>query len=75
MITLFFGTFSQFDVQNGFLSVVVITCASHAQGHQFEPGRKHNLFFKHTALFSQMDIDPVQLPILKLVPLMLNSLN
>ena len=24
-----------------FLSVVVITCASHAQGRRFEPGRKH----------------------------------
>ena len=27
--------------QDGFLSVVVITCASHAQGRRFEPGRKH----------------------------------
>ena len=25
----------------GFRSVVVITCASHAQGPRFEPGRKH----------------------------------
>ena len=28
-----------------FLSVVVITCASHAQGRRFEPGRKQNYFF------------------------------
>ena len=27
-----------------FLSVAVITCASHAQGRRFEPGRKHNFF-------------------------------
>ena len=26
----------------GFLSVVVITCASHAQGRRFQPGRKQN---------------------------------
>ena len=26
-----------------FLSVAVITCASHAQGRRFEPGRKHLL--------------------------------
>ena len=29
----------------GFLSVAVITCASHAQGRRFEPGRKQNYFF------------------------------
>ena len=28
---------------SSFLSVVVITCASHAQGRRFEPGRKHAL--------------------------------
>ena len=28
-----------------FLSVVVITCALHAQGRRFEPGRKHCVFF------------------------------
>ena len=27
--------------RNSFLSVAVITCASHAQGRRFEPGRKH----------------------------------
>ena len=27
-----------------FLSVVVITCALHAQGRRFEPGRKHSIF-------------------------------
>ena len=27
-----------------FLSVAVITCASHAQGRRFEPGRKHPYF-------------------------------
>ena len=26
-----------------FRSVVVITCASHAQGHRFDPGRKHKI--------------------------------
>ena len=29
---------------SGFLSVAVITCASHAQGRRFEPGRKHPCF-------------------------------
>ena len=29
-----------------FLSVAVITCASHAQGRRFEPGRKHQYFPK-----------------------------
>ena len=28
-----------------FLSVVVITCASHAQGRRFEPGRKQCFLF------------------------------
>ena len=28
----------------GFLSVAVITCASHAQGCRFEPGRKQSFF-------------------------------
>ena len=28
-----------------FLSVVVITCASHAQGRRFEPGRKQINYF------------------------------
>ena len=30
----------------GFRSVVVITCASHAQGPRFEPGRQHRFFWK-----------------------------
>ena len=29
--------------RKSFLSVAVITCASHAQGRRFEPGRKHYL--------------------------------
>ena len=36
----FFSANMPYD-QDGFLSVVVITCASHAQGRRFEPGRKH----------------------------------
>ena len=28
----------------GFVSVVVITCASHAQGRRFEPGTKQYFF-------------------------------
>ena len=28
-----------------FLSVAVITCASHAQGRRFEPGRKQENYF------------------------------
>ena len=32
-----------------FLSVAVITCASHAQGRRFEPGRKHRLLFEESA--------------------------
>ena len=34
-----------------FLSVVVITCASHAQGRRFEPGRKHCNFFEAKTSF------------------------
>ena len=34
-----------FSVIPGFLSVAVITCASHAQGRRFEPGRKQIYFF------------------------------
>ena len=36
--------------QRCFRSVVVITCASHAQGRRFEPGRKQLLFFVTTLL-------------------------
>ena len=32
------------DLKQGFLSVAVITCASHAQGRRFEPGREQNIF-------------------------------
>ena len=32
------------DPFDSFRSVVVITCALHAQGPRFEPGRKHFLF-------------------------------
>ena len=31
--------------QISFRSVAVITCASHAQGPRFDPGRKHFLIF------------------------------
>ena len=34
----------------GFRSVVVITCASHAQGRRFEPGRKQNFWCGHKDL-------------------------
>ena len=32
-------------IDNSFRSVVVITCALHAQGPRFEPGRKQNTIF------------------------------
>ena len=35
-----------FGIRFGFRSVVVITCASHAQGPRFEPGRNHGIFAK-----------------------------
>ena len=35
----------------GFRSVVVITCASHAQGPRFEPGRKQVLFLIFNKVF------------------------
>ena len=35
--------------QASFCSVVVITCASHAQGPQFEPGRKHTKYVAEPA--------------------------
>ena len=39
----FFSANMPYD-QDGFLSVVVITCASHAQGRRFDPGRKQTLY-------------------------------
>ena len=33
-----------------FRSVVVITCASHAQGPRFDPGRKHDCFCPYTMI-------------------------
>ena len=33
-----------------FVSVVVITCASHAQGRRFEPGTKHKSFASRLSL-------------------------
>ena len=38
---------------NSFLSVVVITCASHAQGRRFEPGRKQSLCFTSLTYLSK----------------------
>ena len=35
---------------SSFLSVAVITCASHAQGRRFEPGRKHPNFASSDSL-------------------------
>ena len=32
-------------IDNSFRSVVVITCALHAEGPRFEPGRKQNTIF------------------------------
>ena len=34
---------------SSFLSVAVITCASHAQGRRFEPGRKQNFILSMAA--------------------------
>ena len=39
------------DVTSGFRSVVVITCASHAQGRRFEPGRKQGQYLFGWYLF------------------------
>ena len=36
--------------QQGFRSVVVITCALHAQGPRFEPGRKQFFFQQQQVL-------------------------
>ena len=38
---------------HSFLSVVVITCASHAQGRRFEPGRKQSLCFTSLTYLSK----------------------
>ena len=40
---------------SSFLSVAVITCASHAQGRRFEPGRKHPYFASSTTKASLAD--------------------
>ena len=45
----FFGSCLSYS----FLSVVVITCASHAQGRRFEPGRKQK-FFSPTSISSKI---------------------
>ena len=47
MLTLWSNT------EISFLSVVVITCASHAQGRRFEPGRKQTLCFSYFTYFSK----------------------
>ena len=39
------ATMYSLNHSSGFRSVVVITCASHAQGRRFEPGRKHAVLF------------------------------
>ena len=39
-----------------FVSVVVITCASHAQGRRFEPGRKQSLCFYLFYIFVQENV-------------------
>ena len=41
----------------GFLSVAVITCASHAQGRRFEPGRKHPSFASSASLAFVVEVD------------------
>ena len=40
-----------------FLSVAVITCASHAQGRRFEPGRKHPYFASSGCLAFVVEVD------------------
>ena len=40
---------------SGFRSVVVITCASHAQGRRFEPGRKHMFWVQLLGLKGCLD--------------------
>ena len=42
---------------SSFLSVAVITCASHAQGRRFEPGRKHPYFASSVRLAFVVDVD------------------
>ena len=39
-----------YEVQPGFCSVVVITCASHAQGPQFNPEQKQ-IYFRSDQIF------------------------
>ena len=42
---------------SSFLSVAVITCASHAQGRRFEPGRKHPSFASYGCLAFVVEVD------------------
>ena len=42
---------------SSFLSVAVITCASHAQGRRFEPGRKHPYFSSSASLAFVVEVD------------------
>ena len=46
---------------SSFLSVAVITCASHAQGRRFEPGRKHPYFASSASLASVVEVDDTRL--------------
>ena len=39
-----------------FLSVAVITCASHAQGRRFEPGRKQNFILSVAACSNHLGV-------------------
>ena len=51
----FFSANMPYD-QDGFLSVVVITCASHAQGRRFEPGRKQNFILSVAACSNHLGV-------------------
>ena len=51
------GGISRIGQHQGFLSVAVITCASHAQGRRFEPGRKHSYFASYGCLAFVVEVD------------------
>ena len=58
----FFGTY-----QACFCSVVVITCASHAQGPQFDPGQKHSKLINFRVYCSDKQVYLIRVRSLKIV--------
>ena len=59
----------------GFLSVAVITCALHAQGRRFEPGRKHIFSFCSVSTTMSWSVNRASSPTLGFHGVMVSTLD